>query len=532
VTTVVDGGIVLSGERSLLAGCGLGTDPDVRGPAVSWDAGTIAFAARASADAPLRIYEVRPDGSACAQKSELAASEDARAGIPIHDLDPAYTSDGRLVFASTRGNLAGASDVRGPTRTPASLAPNANLYVFEPDRDARVRQLTFLLNQELAPSTMTDGRVIFTAEKRGLDFHQLAARRINLDGGDYHPLIAQRPSLGFAAATEVVELPNKNLAFVGSELAAADGGGTIVVINRSIGPDQDDRDPGDRSYIHSSSQPVLGAYSGERGVFRSPAPLPSGRLLVACDLTAVDVATGPHHYELCELDLSSGAAPRVVWSDPGRIAMEPAVVWVRERRPAFESRADEVNGSTRVEASGDDAIVHYLDVPLLGTLLFENTRTGRPIRADVKSVTLYESRPPPADAASFGQLGSRAVRDEFGEFFQELRELGRGDLHADGSLRVRIPGGVPLVMELGDAEGGALRFDSDDPFSGTLRQREDTQFYPGEHAKQSMPRRLFNGVCAGCHGSVSGRELDISVDVDVLTSASRTLAGDDLIDLR
>jgi hypothetical protein len=47
-----------------------------------------------------------------------------------------------------------------------------------------------------------------------------------------------------------------------------------------------------------------------------------------------------------------------------------------------------------------------------------------------------------------------------------------------------------------------------------------------------MPRKLFNGVCAGCHGSVSGRELDIAVDVDVLTSASLTLADDAPIVLR
>jgi mono/diheme cytochrome c family protein len=37
-----------------------------------------------------------------------------------------------------------------------------------------------------------------------------------------------------------------------------------------------------------------------------------------------------------------------------------------------------------------------------------------------------------------------------------------------------------------------------------------------------MPRRLFDGMCAGCHGSVSGRELDVGVSVDVLTSASLT----------
>jgi len=105
-------------------------------------------------------------------------------------------------------------------------------------------------------------------------------------------------------------------------------------------------------------------------------------------------------------------------------------------------------------------------------------------------------------------------------------------LEDDGSLRARVPGGTPISVALLDDEDDVLRFSGDGPFRGPMRQREATQFYPGEHAKQSMPRDLFNGVCAGCHGSISGRELDVGVTVDVLTSASRSKASDDLEDLR
>jgi hypothetical protein len=52
------------------------------------------------------------------------------------------------------------------------------------------------------------------------------------------------------------------------------------------------------------------------------------------------------------------------------------------------------------------------------------------------------------------------------------------------------------------------------------------QFYPGEHVHQSFRRSLFNGLCAGCHGSITGAELDIAVKIDVLTSASMTDARD------
>ena len=111
---------------------------------------------------------------------------------------------------------------------------------------------------------------------------------------------------------EVVELVGGNdYAFVAGPLNAADGAGTIVVANRSIGPDQAGRDPGDRDYLHSMRIPVPGAFGaipgvpsgpGGQGAFRSPAALPTGRILVSCDLGATDLTAGPFGYQLCEMD--------------------------------------------------------------------------------------------------------------------------------------------------------------------------------------------------------------------------------------
>src|SRR6185436_7907455 len=144
----------------------------------------------------------------------------------------------RIVFASTRGNVLNteAFDYHGPTRTPADPSRwNANLYVLE---GAAIRQLTFVLNQEILPSMMSDGRLIFSAEKRAPGFYQLAGRRQNLDGGDYHPLYAQRSTIDFNQLTGVVELADKNFAMILSERGAAHGAGTLAVVNRSIGVDE------------------------------------------------------------------------------------------------------------------------------------------------------------------------------------------------------------------------------------------------------------------------------------------------------
>ena len=45
---------------------------------------------------------------------------------------------------------------------------------------------------ERLPNFMQDGRLIYTVEKREPNFYELALRRQNLDGGDYHPLYSQR----------------------------------------------------------------------------------------------------------------------------------------------------------------------------------------------------------------------------------------------------------------------------------------------------------------------------------------------------
>jgi len=518
----------ISGGRSLNADCGLTGFVDIRAPEVSWDGTRVAFAARTSPAAPFRIYQMNADGTACAPLAAIAAADTERDGILIHDFDPAFAPDGRIVFASTRGNIEGDAP-GGPTRTPASLAPNANLYIFDPAATS-LRQLTFLLDQEVSPSFMDDGRVIFTAEKRGRDFHQLAGRRQNLDGADYHPLFAQRPSIGFESFTEVVEIANRNLAFVAGPIDAVDGAGSIGIANRSIGPDQDDRDPLDRTFLSSLSFPVPGAFGAMAGAFRSPARLPHGKLFVSCDINATDLSAGPFDFDLCYLDPDSGVVVPV-GGTTGRADIDAVAIYARAQHGVFQSRPDEANASTQIKPNESDAIVHFLDFPLLATLFFSNTREGRPIDARIHGFDLLQPEAPPSSETTFAALGSAVRSDDLGQFYESLRSVGHVELAADGSAKVRLPAGVPLMLRPTDADGKPISFGDDAPFVGEMLQREAVQFYPGERAKQALPRRFFNGLCGGCHGSITNRELDISVNVDVLTSASRTVSSDDLQDL-
>jgi mono/diheme cytochrome c family protein len=93
------------------------------------------------------------------------------------------------------------------------------------------------------------------------------------------------------------------------------------------------------------------------------------------------------------------------------------------------------------------------------------------------------------------------------------RPLGKLPIASDGSARMQLPGGVPVLFRLPEtAESKAGKW--------PRTQRESMAFAPGEYAHQSFRRDLFNGLCASCHGSTSGRPLDTALLPDILTQAS------------
>jgi hypothetical protein len=535
-----DGWPTLSASgQSLLGVCGLSANAtDVRRPSVSWDGTRVAFSARSAADQPWRVYVVV--GTSCDVEGAIdAAPVDERGtalpdnGELVHNFDPAFSPDGRIVFSSTRGNVTNAEafDYSGPQRTPADPSRlNANLYVAE---DGAIRQLTFLLDQELYPSFMVDGRLIYTVEKRAPGFYQLAGRRQNLDGGDYHPLFGQRASIGYTQFSEAVELSDKNLAAILSDKGSQHGAGTLAVVNRSVGIDLNSDDPGaypldpdapnrinESFYQHSLTivDPLAsGRLDATRGAYLSPSALPNGKVLVsyapgATSLAALDARFGLHVLDPVSRD------SRELLADDGSDLVWAVGVYARAPRRVFRSRLDEPNGSSHVFSDpGRRAIsdVTYLDLPLLSSLLFQNTRSGRPV-ATTGNVEFWEQLPPASGVTSFQSGGSFVTSDEFGDLYVRRRRLGSIQPDPrDGSARVQLPGGVPFNLAL------EVDLDGDSAFR---HQREAMQFYPGEFARQSFPRTLFDGVCGNCHGSVSGLESDVATNPDILTRASQVAA--------
>ena len=535
-------------EKSLTAGCGLDVaSADIRRPQVSWEGTKVTFAARASAADPLAVYEMNVDGSACAKHPEINAHPPSQNGLLVHDFDPTYAPpDGaapRIVFASTRGNLRSESyDYTGPQRTPADpTKPNADLYSWEPDPASagkhRVRQLTYLLNMERTPSFMSDGRVIFAAEKRAPDFYELALRRINLDGGDYHPLYAQRGSIGYPEAAQVVELADKDFAAIFRTPKTPHGGGALGIINRSLGVDFRSTNPADYPidpgvldpaalqsidpafFLHSlhSPDPSSSAFPGQptSGLYTSPSTLPGALLLVSFG-AASDPAAFGGDYDVYVMNPVTGAKTQLLGA-AGAADVDAVGVYARLLRPVFRSTLDEPNGHTVIDESKPDADVTVLDMRVLASLLFQNTPTGRLIDPEVATFSIYEDMPPPLDVDTFDKGGANVVNDAFGRVYVRRRPLGPVALETDGSTHFAVPGGLPIVLKLPDTklsrERKLPRF-----------QRESMVFAPGESAHQSFRAELFDSLCGQCHGAVSGRAIDVALKPDFVTQASATIA--------
>jgi hypothetical protein len=125
--------------------------------------------------------------------------------------------------------------------------------------------------------------------------------------------------------------------------------------------------------------------------------------------------------------------------------------------------------------------------------------------------------PPTPDVTSLSSSSQYIQQDSYGSVYVRRRLIGTATPMSDGSAHVELPGGVPIVLHLPDT---ALSKMNNLP----RWQREEVEFSPGETTNQTLPRTLFSNVCGQCHGSVSGKQLDVAVQPDILTQASVVLA--------
>jgi hypothetical protein len=514
----------LPAGTSLLASCPGAADlaqVDVRGPDVRRDGQRVAFAMRTAAGSPLQVFTVGIDGSDCTQ---VTADEGEADGILVHNFDPAWSPDGEwLVYASTRGAEGGAP---APSRSRRLFLPQSDIWRIQPDGTGAER-MTFLTNSEVSPQFMREGRVIMTTEKVSDGFYQLSGRRMNWDLTDYHPLLAQRsqspfadpgdpnatrPSIGYQQATELREGFDGNFLLVLSDAGARGGAGTLGIFNRSVGTFEADRDdPGFLPSVTFPDQAATGRVGqSTNGAYRSPFPLLDGRILASYADFAGDLGeAGTLAFELVAVDRQTGERQTLLAS-PGESLVEAVLAIAHPPRKLFFNRRQLVFGGGAdpdLTGGADFGVIHFPDAPLIFTLLNANLRRGRPVDLyrGATQLAVYEEKRAPAGTTTGNQ----------GDIYQDRELIGRAPLADDGSAKVRIPSGRGVILELEDASGSPL-----------VTMREEHQLGPGETVSFGIVESLFDAVCAGCHGTVSGREIDVFVTPDALTSASQSLSRD------
>src|SRR6202000_3065185 len=162
----------------------------------------------------------------------------------------------------------------------------------------------------------------------------------------------------------------------------------------------------------------------------------------------VDLTNFSGTFDIVEIDPSTGARTPIVTGPDDELW--PVAVTPRYNLRLFQSRLDEPNGATSVltdDAHKDHSEITVLDAPLLMTLLFQNTRTGRPVPTTDFGLSLWEDFPPDANVKSIDAADpSLAFSDDFGKVYVRRGMLGAPQFYADGSTSMAIRGGMPLVL--------------------------------------------------------------------------------------
>jgi len=409
------------------------------------------------------------------------------------DISPHYLPDGRIVFTSTRQRLSKAILLdEGKPQYDAfdedQNVPTLALHVMDSD-GTNITQITFNQSHDLAPSVLTNGKIVFSRWDNAGTNDEISLYQINPDGTGLeflygfhsHNTGTDDGRIEFMQARQgpdgrlIVKLRPETSTRLGGELAFIDWENftelnqTTEGATGTAGPAQVSATPFE---VRTDDEPSIG------GRFSNVYPLfdGSGRFLISwtpCRLNSVDSLDNPIIVpcttELIEAGGAEEAQPLYgIWSfDPAEgtqlpivagvegivinevVAMSPRDLGVII--PDSQPAADQTLVTENVGVIHIESVYDFdgLDTSPIGISALADpvqaTAADRPARfiRIVKAVSLPDEDLVDLDNTAFGRSQAQLMRDI----------LGYAVVEPDGSAMFKVPANVAFGISILDANG-------------------------------------------------------------------------------
>jgi Tol biopolymer transport system component len=333
-------------------------------PEVSFDGGSILFAAKREEADPWCIYEMEATGAA-ARKISCGA---AGARQPVY-LPTIYTITPTSVEPWAQVAFVGEDPGEW---NEARIGPNTSLWSCKLDGTV-LRRLTYNLSNDRDPVVLPDGRIVYAAWLRapGGGSDRVALLGINADGTDYQ---AYAGGQGLRVKQTPTPTADGLVVFVETDRIGGDGAGRLASL-RQVRPRH--------SYRSLSAE--------TDGLFRAPSALPDGSVLVAWR-----PSDDLRPFAIWAFDPATGAREQV-FSEPGWHSIGAKLL---SPRPAPDAR------SSVVRDDDPEGKLYTVDVGIQSPGDAPSTRAARRLR-------VVEGVPATADRAVVRRLlGELKVADD------------------------------------------------------------------------------------------------------------------------
>lgn len=432
-----------------------------------------------------------------------------------HDVAPQYLPDGRIVFSSTRQSRSRAIllDEAKPQYTSLDDKRQEEtflLHVLHQDGgEINIEQITFNASQDLQPTVLDDGDIVFLRRDGIANHDRLSLYRVKPDGTDLQPYYGyhsqetgSNESEGvFARPVELedgrvmVNLVPRETVRLGGDVVAINGVDFIDIeqpTRANAGADG----PGQTSLV-ANRVDSEGETPSRGGYYSSAYPLYDGtdRLLVSwsqcrlidpetnefapCTEALINAGAeqAPTAYGLWVYDVRYGTQLPVklpqeglMYTDAVALAPRPApTAWMPpDDQPVLvEEEVGVLHIRSVYDRDGLDAAPGGLAAISDPARTPTNSREQRFLRI-VKNVAIPDDDVRDFDNSAFGASAAQGMRDI----------LGYVPLEPDGSAKFKVPADMPFMVDVVDARGKRV----------VARHQNWLHLRPGEVRE-----------CTGCH---------------------------------